>query len=59
MRKVKLLTARYDGVTGQAQDIGDVIEVEPREAETLIQRGSALAVPETVTPPAKAANRKG
>lgn len=39
--KVKLLTSRVLS-TGQTQEVGDVIDVEPAEGKRLIQAGQAL-----------------
>jgi hypothetical protein len=50
-RKVKLMTPRVLG-NGQTQDFGDVIEVDPREAERLIKAGQALPVSEPTQPQA-------
>lgn len=45
-RKVKLTTPRVLG-NGQTQDLGDVIDLDPREAERLIKAGQALPVEST------------
>lgn len=50
-RKVRLTTPRVLG-NGQTQDFGDVIDVEPREAERLIRAGQAVPVQEPTQPPA-------